>query len=81
MLASVPRLPVRQRLTLEFLLQGQSRKAMAREMEISINTVSGYVRDIYRLFGVNSQAQLVSRFFRGDGGDAPGDAASSWGPL
>ena len=68
-LANVPRLPVRQRLALELLLQGHSRKTIAEDMDISINTVSGYVRDIYRFFGVTSQSQLVRRFFRGDGGD------------
>ena len=68
-LTTVPRLPVRQRLALELLLQGHSRKTIAEDMDISINTVSGYVRDIYRFFGVTSQSQLVRRFFRGDGGD------------
>ena len=68
-LSEVPRLPVRQRLALELLLQGKSRKMIADDMRISINTVSGYIRDIYRFFRVSSQAQLVKRFFRGDGGD------------
>jgi hypothetical protein len=68
-LTHVPRLPVRQRLALELLLQGHSRKTIADDMNISVNTVSGYVRDIYRFFAVTSQAQLVRRFFRGDGGD------------
>ncbi len=68
-LTNVPRLPVRQRLALELLLQGHSRKTIAEDMGISINTVAGYVRDIYRFFNVTSQAQLVRRFFRGDGGD------------
>jgi DNA-binding CsgD family transcriptional regulator len=69
-LTNVPRLPVRQRLALELLIQGHSRKMIADDMRISINTVSGYVRDIYRFFGVRSHPQLVRRFFRGDGGDA-----------
>jgi DNA-binding CsgD family transcriptional regulator len=68
-LTNVPRLPVRQRLALELLLQGHSRKTIADDMDISINTVAGYIRDLYRFFDVTSQAQLVRRFFRGDGGD------------
>jgi DNA-binding CsgD family transcriptional regulator len=68
-LSGVPRLSVRQRLALELLLHGHSRKSIAENMQISINTVSGYIRDIYRFFQVSSQPQLVRRFFRGDGGD------------
>lgn len=69
-LAGVPKLSVRQRLAMELLLHGHSRKSIAESMQISINTVSGYIRDIYRFFKVSSQPQLVRRFFRGDGGDA-----------
>jgi DNA-binding CsgD family transcriptional regulator len=66
-LDGVPKLPVRQRLALELLLQGKSRKAIANYMAISINTVAGYIRDIYHVFGVTSQAQLIRRFYQGDG--------------
>jgi DNA-binding CsgD family transcriptional regulator len=69
LLADVPRLSARQRLLLELLLQGQSRKFIAGQMGISINTVSGYVRNIYRQFQVTSQPQLVRRFLNGEGGD------------
>ncbi len=69
-LTNVPKLPARQRLMLELLLQGHSRKTIAEDMDVSINTVAGYARDIYRFFNVTSQSQLVRRFFRGDGGDA-----------
>jgi DNA-binding CsgD family transcriptional regulator len=69
-LNDVPRLAVRQRLALELLLQGHSRKTIAEDMNVSVNTVAGYARDIYRFFNVTSQAQLIRRFFRGDGGDA-----------
>jgi DNA-binding CsgD family transcriptional regulator len=68
-MTDVPRLALRQRLVLELLLNGHSRKFIAGHMKISINTVAGYVRDIYRFFNVTSQPQLVRRFFRGDGGD------------
>ncbi len=59
----VPQLPVRERLVLELLLQGYSRKAIATTMGISINTVAGYAKNIYRFFHVDSQAAL-SRLFR-----------------
>jgi DNA-binding CsgD family transcriptional regulator len=67
-LDGVPKLPVRQRLALELLLQGKSRKAIASYMDISINTVAGYIRNIYHSFGVTSQPQLIRRFYQGDGG-------------
>jgi DNA-binding CsgD family transcriptional regulator len=65
----VPQLPRRQRLVLELLLQGYSRKVIAETMNISIHTVSGYVKDIYRFFSVNSHPELINRFFLGNGGD------------
>jgi DNA-binding CsgD family transcriptional regulator len=59
----VPNLPVRERLVLELLLQGYSRKAIASTMGISINTVAGYAKNIYRFFNVASHGEL-SRLFR-----------------
>lgn len=66
---TVPRLYPRQRLILNFLLQGRSRKDIAAHLELSENTVSGYTKQIYRHFGVNSHAALMRRFHQGDGGD------------
>jgi DNA-binding CsgD family transcriptional regulator len=65
----VPQMPRRQRLALELLLQGLSRKAIADTMDISVNTVAGYVKAIYAFFGVSSQAGLINRFFLGNGGE------------
>ena len=59
----VPNLPVRERLVLELLLQGYSRKAIAGTMGISINTVAGYAKNIYRFFNVASHGEL-SQLFR-----------------
>lgn len=67
----VPRLSPRQRVTLNLLLDGQSRKEIADHLAISVNTVSGYVKDVYRHFGAQSHAELMSRFQSGDGGDLP----------
>lgn len=64
-----PRLSPRQRLIVNQLVCGHTRKHIAKDLELSENTVHGYVKHIYRHFGVHSQAQLVARFTRGDGKD------------
>jgi DNA-binding CsgD family transcriptional regulator len=66
---SVPTLSKRQRLALNLLILGQSHKQIASHMSISPNTLQGYIKDIYRHFGVNSQAELMNRFFQGNGRD------------
>ncbi len=67
--ATVPQLSPRQRLTLNLLLQGNSRSQIAEHLGISTHTADGYVKDIYRHFGVHSHAELMMRFQSGDGGD------------
>lgn len=69
--ATVPRLALRQRQTLNLLLQGLSRKEIADGMGISTHTVGDYVKEVYHHFGVRSQAELMRRFLNGDGGDRP----------
>lgn len=66
---TVPRLTQRQRLVLNLMLEGQSRKIIADHMSISIHTVGEYIKAVYRHFKVQSQAELITRFRRGDGGD------------
>ena len=68
---SVPRLSRRQRLTLSLLTLGQSRKQIAHHMNISVHTAQGYIKDIYKFFRVNSQAELMNRFHQGNGSDVP----------
>lgn len=51
------------------LIDGRSRKEIADRLGISVNTVSGYVREIYRLHGVKSQAMLVSMAATGNHAD------------
>ena len=63
----LPRLPLRCRLVLNLLLEGLSRKQVADQMEISVHTVSGYAKQIYEYFQVNSHAELVAKFRTGDG--------------
>ncbi len=60
--ATVPKLYPRQRIVLNLLLDGLDRKRIALHMGISENTVSGYTKDIYRHFGVNSQVELMRKF-------------------
>lgn len=64
-LALFPRL----RTILNLLVEGWSRKQIAAQLNLSLNTIHGYVKEIYRHFGVHSQAELLARLARGDGGD------------
>jgi DNA-binding CsgD family transcriptional regulator len=64
--AKVPTLFPKQRIVFNLLLDGRDRKTIAAHMAISENTVAGYARDIYRHFGVNSQPQLIRRFFNSE---------------
>ncbi len=69
--ATVPQLPPRQKIVLNLLVEGMSRKEIASRLGISAHTANDHVKAIYRHFGVNSQAQLARRFFQGNGGDIP----------
>lgn len=57
--------PVRTIQVLAGLLEGQSRKAIADKLGISVNTVAGYAKEIYRLHRVRSQAMLIGVFATG----------------
>lgn len=66
---TVPRLSPRLRLVLNLLLDGRTRKEMAKSLSLSEYTVAQYQRAIYSHFGVNSHTTLLRRFQMGDGGD------------
>ncbi len=66
---SLPRLSSRQRMTMNLLIQGYTRGEIAGHLEISPHTVNDYVKDVFNHFSVHSQAELISRFRNGDGGD------------
>lgn len=68
--ATAPALPPRCRLVLNFLLEGHSRKFIAEELGLSIHTISGYVKAIYMAFGVQSHAELMRRFTKGNAAEA-----------
>ena len=44
------------------LLAGDSEKQVARRLGISYHTAHGYVKDIYRAFGVHTRAKLLAAF-------------------
>ncbi len=62
--AKVPTLSPQQRILLNLLLDGLGRKEIATHMGISENTLTGYSKDVYRHFGVNSHAELIGKFMR-----------------
>ena len=63
------RLYPRHRTILNYLCEGWNRKKIADQLGLSVNTVHGYTKVIFKHFGVHSQAELLSRFSKGDGGD------------
>lgn len=65
----ITRLYPRHRTILNLLCDGWSRKKIADHLGLSVNTVHGYARTIFRNFGVHTQSELLSRFTLGDGGD------------
>ena len=69
--STVTSLSPRQRITLNLLLEGQSRKQIAAHLELSPNTIDGYVKDVFRFFRVHSQPELIAKFRNGDGGHEP----------
>jgi DNA-binding CsgD family transcriptional regulator len=68
---TTPRLPPRCRLILNHLVTGLSRAQIAGHLGLSVNTVNGYMKMIFRHFHVHSQVELISRLRQGDGGDTP----------
>jgi DNA-binding CsgD family transcriptional regulator len=65
----VPALSRRERLTLNLLTSGTSHKVIAEQMGITPNTLRDYIKSVYRHFGVHSHAELLHRFFQGNGQD------------
>ena len=68
---TVTSLSPRQRITLNLLLEGQTRKQIAAHLELSPHTLDGYVKEVFRFFHVHSQPELIAKFRNGDGGDEP----------
>jgi DNA-binding CsgD family transcriptional regulator len=68
-LEEVSRLYPRHRTVLNLLCEGWDRNKIASHLGRSIHTINGYVKEIFKHFGVNSQSELIARFTKGDGGD------------
>jgi DNA-binding CsgD family transcriptional regulator len=62
---TTPSLTLRQRQVLFMLLEGVARKRIAHKLRISPYTVADHIQTVYQHFGVNSQSELVSHFYRG----------------
>jgi len=65
----IDRLYPRHRTVLNLLCDGWDRKKIAVHLGISLQTVNGYVKEIFRHFGAHSQSELIARLGQGDGGD------------
>jgi DNA-binding CsgD family transcriptional regulator len=62
-------------------LAGDSRKQIAAKLEISPYTVADHHKALYTHFGVNTRAELMSRFLAGGGATGPsGDPVAALGP-
>ena len=59
----------RHRTVLNCLCEGWPRKKIADHLGLSPNTIHGYSKVVFKHFGVHSQAELIARFSKGDGGD------------
>jgi DNA-binding CsgD family transcriptional regulator len=62
--AARPKLSPRLRQTLDALLQGDGEKQIAALFGLQRSTVHGYVRELYRHYGVRSRAELMARFVK-----------------
>jgi DNA-binding CsgD family transcriptional regulator len=49
---------------LQALADGDSEKQVANRLGISSTTVHGYVRELYKRFGVHSRSELLARYYR-----------------
>lgn len=52
----------RQQEVLGYLLQGSANKVIARELDLTLNTVKEYASTIFRVYGVSNRLELVLKF-------------------
>lgn len=62
--AAVSEMTPREREVFESMLGGHSVKEIARRIGVKEQTVSGYVKVIYRRLGVHSRGELMARYLR-----------------
>lgn len=63
--AKVPYLTPKLRMVLNLLIEGMGRKHIADSLDISPHTLSGYIKEVYKHFGVGSQPELMRKFLVG----------------
>lgn len=61
----------RQRSVLNLLLESWPRKQIAHHLQLSENTISGYIKEVYRFYEVNSHPELIKLFRDNDGRPGP----------
>lgn len=52
----------RQQEVLGYLLQGSANKVIARELNLTLNTVKEYASTIFRVYGVSNRLELILKF-------------------
>jgi DNA-binding CsgD family transcriptional regulator len=63
--SSLAELTARRQQVLMYLLSGDQAKQIARKLQLSIHTVNGHVKDLYRHFSVATRAELINHFRTG----------------
>lgn len=61
---ALERMTPRERDVLQALLRGMSTKEVARAVGIKDQTAAGYIKSVYRHFGVHTRAELLSLYIR-----------------
>lgn len=59
-------LPIRLRKVAGCLMAGDTEKQAAQKLGLSAHTVHGYIKDLYKAFGVNSRPELLIRLLQED---------------
>lgn len=74
----------RRKQVLDLLVSGCTRNEIAQELGISVETASGYVKEVYAMFRVSSQAGLMAHFLMSKPAktntETPRDEPTRFGP-
>jgi DNA-binding CsgD family transcriptional regulator len=54
----------RLRETLDLVLEGLDKREIAERMKLSPNTVHGYIRELYKIYGVTTRARLMAKWIK-----------------
>ena len=67
-------IPAGARRVLACILEGDADKQVAARLGLSVHTVNGYAKEIYRHFGVRGRTELMARWIRRKWASPPGEA-------